>query len=131
MAFEILPTVSGAEKKVRASVSFRAAETKKGGGSPRLTVGIPATIAGSFNPKPDQLFAFHIGTDDDAGKGRIIPSNGSGGVSAKIIKGGVTFIFGRAPMLGPDEAEKEYVEVRAIDGGFEIDLPPWLNPYHE
>ncbi len=129
MAFEILPTITGSEKKTLASVSYR---RKRGGSIPRLMIGIPTIIAGDFRPKKGQLYAFHIGTGDDAGKGRILPSNDSGmGAQAKMIKGGVTFAFGRAPMLGKDEADKEFVPARAIDGGFEIDLPPWLNPYNE
>lgn len=59
------------------------------------------------------------------------PTALGGGVTARLIKGGVTFLFGMAPMLGKDEAAKEFVTVRSIKDGFEIDLPEWLNPYHE
>lgn len=45
-----------------------------------------------------------------------------------MLKNAVAFRFGYVPMLGDEIADKEFVDGFAIDGGFEICLPPWFKP---
>lgn len=130
MPFEVVKTVSGSEKRTRASLSYKAVKGKNGGGTaPRLTVGIPATIADGFRPRANQRFVFLLGTGDDAGRARIAPSSNGIGVEPRMIKGGVTFLFGVAPELGDEEVPKQFCKVTAVDGGFEIEVPDWLSQY--
>ena len=128
MPFDNLEFIAKAEKDSCASISYRRSSSKRGGGRPRLVIGLPRAVCDGAVIKPGQLFTLQLGTGDDAGKGRIVPTT-SGGVQCKLLKGGAVFRFGFVPMLGTDAAEKEFVAVRQLPkstGGFEVDLPAWF-----
>lgn len=126
MPFEVVSTVSGRQNETQATISYRKIITKSGRAKlPRLIIGIPAAVVnGGGKLKANATFALKVGTGADKGKARILPA--PEGVTARLLKGGITFRFGYLPMLGTDQAEREFVEARSIDGGFEIDLPAWF-----
>lgn len=127
MPFQIVPTIAKAMKDVRASISYRRnLNTKKAtSANPKLVVGIPQAVMNGFKPKANDLYALMAGTGADKGRARIVATK-AGGVAPRILKGGAVFRFGFCPMLGSDAAEKEFVAVKSIDGGFEIELPAWF-----
>ena len=129
MPFETVKTVSGSERKIRASVSYKKISTKKGGGLPRLVVGIPAIIADEITVRAGQRFVFQLGTGDDAGTARVAPAPNGDGIAPREVRGGLTFLFGVAPELGDDEEAKQFCKVEAVDGGFQIEVPEWLRQY--
>ncbi len=126
MPFELVATIAKPMKDVQASISYRKNTTKHGRSkNPKLIIGIPKTAMGDFKAKKEQAFSLSLGIGDDAGKARIL-ATAHGGVLATHLKGGIVFRFGYVPMLGQDAAEKEFVAVKSIGDGFEIDLPAWF-----
>ncbi len=135
MPFEYVPTISAPPKDIFASISYRRNLTKHGKNrNPKLIIGIPKSVCALFKSStkdkktpPEFYYEFHIGTGTDKGKARILKTNpGSVGVRATILKGGMVLRFGYVPMLGSSAAEKDMVEVKTIDDGFEITLPSWF-----
>lgn len=126
MPFEALAIVPKVKPHSRASISYmrHTHEGSKLRPPPKLIVGIPRGILGTFKPKKDALYEFHVGTGKDVGKARIVA--GKDGVAPSIMKYFVAFRFGFVPTLGEDIADKEFVDSRPVDGGFEIDLPAWF-----
>lgn len=134
MPFEQVPTVAKAPKATQCSISYMRlthsdAKNDRPKRLPRLIIGIPRGILGNFKPNKDKLYELHVGTGKDAGKARIIP--GGAGVAPSTLKYCVVFRFGFVPMLGDEIADKEFINGRAIDGGYEIDLPAWFKPIED
>lgn len=126
MPFNAIETVKAPEKLTRASISYRKKMNKTGRSrQPKLVIGIPKSHTGSFKAKDGATFALLLGEGKDAGKARIQPTT-AGGVAVRMLKGGAVFHFGFVPMLGDDQAEKEFVDVKSVDNGFEIALPAWF-----
>lgn len=127
MPFDDLEFVAAPMKAVQASISYRRIGTRNGRSKmPKLIIGLPAAVLTGFKPKESQLFTLQVGSGADAGKARIVPA--TEGVKAMVRRGGATFRFGYVPMLGDDQAEKEFVAVKATKDGFEIVLPAWFKP---
>lgn len=131
MPFQAIETVTKTAKATQASISYMRvthadAKRDRPRPLPRLIVGIPRGILGAFKPHKDKLYEFHVGTGKDAGKARIVL--GVNGVTPSVLKHFIAFRFGYVPMLGDEIADKEFVNGRAIDGGYEIDLPAWFKP---
>lgn len=126
MPFEVLETIKKELKASRPSISYMrfVSERTKKKNMPKLIVGIPRAILGPFKPKAETLYEFHVGSGKDAGRARIVP--GKNGVAATTLKNFIAFRFGFVPALGDEIADKEFVDGRPIDGGFEIDLPAWF-----
>lgn len=118
MGFETIATVVGKGKQ--ASISYRRNQRS---GIPRLIISIPKVIAADTIGVND-CFRLQLGTGGDKGKARLVRIKG--GTPVCIQRGGVTLRFGFVPMLGNSAAEKEEIEIRPIDLGFEFDLPAWF-----
>lgn len=127
MPFEAVATEPRVARQARPSISYmrqssehRAIKNRL----PRLNVSIPRAVLGAFKPNGTTTYEFHIGTGKDVGKARIVP--GKNGVRALQMKHCVGFRFGYVPKLGDEIADREYVEGRPVEGGYEIDLPAWF-----
>lgn len=128
MTFKPISTNVGMMKCTMASIGYRR-ETRKGADKnrPRLVIRIPKSLTESFKPKPGQRFVLALGNGNDIGKARILPAvNGDTGSLAYCKEGSAVFNFGFVPLLGTDAADLDHVEVKPIQNGFEIDLPPWF-----
>ena len=131
MPFQQIGTVRNAAPKARASISYMRTTHKnrpadKPKPLPRLIVTIPRAMLGAFKPKETALYEIHLGTGKDTGKARILP--GAAGVAPSMCRYYIGFRFGFVPVLGDEIADRESVEGRPVDGGFEIDLPAWFKP---
>lgn len=131
MPFEYLATVTRPAKISKPSISYMRFRSPKDPDNmrkalPKLIIGIPKGMVSGFKPKEGELYEFHVGTGKDSGKARIVP--GKNGITANVLKNAVAFRFGYVPMLGDEIADKEFVDGAAIDGGFELTLPPWFKP---
>lgn len=126
MTFQLIEFI-GKPTETKASISYRRFEGKAGRvGLPKLTIGIPKSVALNFNPT-GKTYGFFVGEGEHKGKALI--RSHIVGTTARVVKGGVTFRFGYSPYLGNEAAERSAIDCRADDhGGFEIDLPPWFKP---
>jgi hypothetical protein len=77
----------------------------------------------SFSVK--DTFSAHIGTDEDAGKLRIVKDK-AGVACARELKrtGAFFFRLGMVPAIGVTPHKQRPIEARLVDGGIEIDIPP-------
>ena len=131
MGFQQLPTIIGKwglPAKTKGSVSYRRLKYKTGAKQrdPKLLISIPKYFTEGMTITKGDRYILLIGDDEDEGKARIIKSTNGEGSKVQVFSGCVSLRFGFVPMLGHDAAEKEDVEVRLCDGGFEIDLPVWF-----
>jgi hypothetical protein len=132
MGFTVLPNIVGSKGnynvKTKGSLSYRRVKYKNGAKQrdPRLLITIPKAFTGGMDIKKGDHFVLLIGDGPDTGKARLIRSENGEGSRVAIFSGAVSMRFGFVPMLGHDAAEKEDVDVRQVEGGFEIDLPQWF-----
>jgi len=132
MPFTVLPTIIGKQPgvcKTRGSLSYRRLKYKNGNKmrDPKLLISIPKYFTEGMSIKKGDLYVLLVGDGEDAGKARLIKSTKGEGSRVAVFSGCVSLRFGFVPMLGHDAAEKEEIDVRQCDGGFEIDLPQWFN----
>ena len=132
MGFQQLPTIIGRwglPAKTKGSLSYRRLKYKTGAKQrdPKLLISIPRYFTEGMTIVKGDRYILMIGDGDDAGKARLLKSDNGGGSKVAVFSGCVSLRFGFVPMLGHDAAEKEDVEVRQCEGGFEIDLPQWFN----
>jgi hypothetical protein len=131
MSFQPLPTIIssyGHIEKTRGSISYRRLKYKTGAKQkdPRLLISIPRAFTQGMTITKGDRYILMVGDGDDQGKARLIKSDNGDGSKVQVFSGCVSLRFGFVPMLGHDAAEKEDVEVRQCEGGFEIDLPVWF-----
>jgi len=131
MGFTVLPNILGSSSyhpKTKGSISYRRLKYKNGARQedPRLLITIPKAFTQGMTIAKGDRYVLMIGDGPDAGKARLIKSDDGEGSKVAIFSGAVSMRFGFVPMLGHDAADKESVEVRQVDGGFEIDLPVWF-----
>jgi hypothetical protein len=131
MPFTVLPTILGKDgtvAKTKGALSYRRLKYKTGAKQrdPRLLISIPKFFTEGMTIKKGDRYELLIGDGADAGKARLIKSENGEGSRVQVFSGCVSLRFGFVPMLGHDAAEKEDIEVRQCDGGFEIDLPKWF-----
>jgi hypothetical protein len=132
MPFAPLETVTKKLIEIRASISYMRRRMREGKNkrhpheyTPRLVIGIPKGVVTAPKKAAAQTYVFQIGSGNDAGKARLLPSDK--GIAPRDLKGGLVFRFGYVPMLGNNIADRELVEVKALaGGGFEIALPAWF-----
>jgi hypothetical protein len=131
MPFTVLPTILGKQAaafKTKGSLSYRRLKYKTGAKQrdPKLLISIPKYFTEGMNIKKGDRFVLLVGDGDDSGKARLIRSTNGEGSLVAVFSGCVSLRFGFVPMLGHDAAEKEDIDVRRCDNGFEIDLPSWF-----
>lgn len=130
MSFDIIETdpsqsCNTIRRGTMASISYKRNKRAKYIAHPLLVIGIPKVL--SQGSDWSGSWALALGKDDDQGKARIVKS--AQGIKAKThSQGGVIFRFGYVSYLGSSTAAKEYITARRVDGGIEIDLPPWFKP---
>jgi hypothetical protein len=131
MPFEQVKTEQKLAAGPRASISYSRWGGKQGKKKtrPKLIIGLNAAAVAECKLKADQTFELMLGTGKDAGSLRAMPAKLSGAVTRSRMKGSFSISFGFVPMLGEDAAAKEFVAIRAVQGGgFEIDAPAWFKP---
>jgi hypothetical protein len=132
MGFTVLPNIVGSQGnynvKTKGSLSYRRVKYKTGAKQkdPRLLITIPKFFTTGMDIKKGDHFVLMIGDGEDVGKARLIKSTNGEGSRVAIFSGAVSLRFGYVPMLGHDAADKEDIDVRQCEGGFEIDLPRWF-----
>jgi len=132
MGFTILPNIlgqNGRTEKTKGSLSYRRLKYKTGAKQkdPRLLISIPRSFTQGMKINKGDRYILMIGDGDDAGKARLLKSPNGEGSRVQVFSGCVSLRFGYVPMLGHDAAEKEEIDVRQVEGGFEIDLPQWFS----
>ncbi len=92
---------------------------------PKLVIGVPKAFGTELKLNGADRFVLQTGTGAQAGKLRIM-RNANGVKPTKVRAGALVFHFGYVPMLGDDAAEKEFVIVKQVENGFELDAPAWF-----
>lgn len=131
MGFTVLPNIVGWRgygAKTQGSISYRRLKYKNGAKQrePRLLITIPRHFTGGMTIQKGDRFTLWIGDGEHSGKARLLRSENGEGSRVAIFSGAVSMRFGFVPMLGHDAADKEEIDVRQVEGGFEIDLPEWF-----
>jgi hypothetical protein len=131
MGFQVLPTIIGKwglPAKTKGSLSYRRLKYKTGAKQrdPRLLISIPRAFTDGMTITKGDRYVLLVGDGDDTGKARLLRSTNGDGSKVQVFSGCVSLRFGFVPMLGHDAAEKEDIDVRQCEGGFEIELPKWF-----
>lgn len=75
--------------------------------------------------KVKDTFSAMLGTEDDSGKLRIVKDKDGVACARELAKTGAFFFnLGVVPGIGVSPHKQRPIEVRLVDGGIEIDLPP-------
>jgi hypothetical protein len=116
MAFERIE-IDEAKAKSSAGITI----TQNG----KVVVALRKDVVAQVGFKAKDTFSALLGTDDDAGKLRILKAKDGVACARELARTGAFFFrLGMVPAIGVTPHKQRPIEARVVDGGIEIDLPP-------